>query len=138
MSFTLDGIDLPEDLLWSDEFTSWKVGQVIKTSLTGARIIQQGALQAGRPITLESVQDGNDWVAVVDLQTLNQLIAHEQDAEAGPFSLVMPDHNSGDRTLSVMWRREGGSAIAARAIKQIVPAVNTDFYSITLRLIQVA
>ena len=138
MSCMLDGIELPGDLLWSDEFTSWKVGQAIKTSLTGARIIQQSALQAGRPITLESTQEGNKWTATVSLETLKLLLAHEQDEMQGPFDLVMPDHNSGDRTFSVMWWREGGNAIEATPMRFIVPATNADYFSITLRLIQVA
>ena len=51
---TLAGITLPGDLYWSDEFTAWKVGQARKTSLTGALILHVGALQTGRPITLET------------------------------------------------------------------------------------
>ena len=60
---TLAGITLPGDLVWSDEFQSWKVGQARKTSLTGALILHVGTLQAGRPITLETSQEGDNWVA---------------------------------------------------------------------------
>lgn len=48
----LAGIELPADLQWTDEFTAWRIGQQVRTSLSGALIVQESARQAGRPITL--------------------------------------------------------------------------------------
>lgn len=134
---TLAGIALPGDLLWSDEFQSWKVGQSRKTSLTGALILHTGSLQSGRPITLETSQEGDNWVAWVRLDTLVALQALEEDVDAEPHALVIPDHNTGTRTFNVAFRRTDGSAIEARAIKHISPFVDADCFAITLRLIQV-
>ena len=134
---TLAGITLPGDLAWSDEFQSWKVGQARKTSLTGALILHVGTLQAGRPITLETSQEGDNWVAPVRLDTLRALQALEEDPDAEPLALVLPDHNTGTRTLSVAFRRDDGAAIEARSIRTISPFVDTDYFAITLRLIQV-
>lgn len=137
MGASLAGIELPEDIYWSDEFTAWKVGQSVKTSLTGARIVHESALQAGRPITLESQQDGSRWVAVVSLSTLRQLQALEAAPRTTPMALVLPAHNSGDRTLSVLWRRSDGAAIDAKPLRFAVPARDSDLFSITLRLMTV-
>lgn len=134
---TLAGITLPGDLYWSDEFTAWKVGQARKTSLTGALILHVGALQTGRPITLETTQDGSAWVAPIQLDTLRQLQAIEADPNAGPFTLVLPEHNAGTRTFSVHFRRDDGAAIEARPIRFASPALDADYFAITLRLIQV-
>lgn len=134
---TLAGITLPGDLVWSDEFQSWKVGQARKTSLTGALILHVGILQGGRPITLETSQEGDNWVGLIRLDTLRALQALEEDPDAEPLSLVLPDHNTGTRTLSVAFRRDDGKAIEARSIRVISPFVDADYFAITLRLIQV-
>ncbi|HEY4531533.1 MAG TPA: hypothetical protein VIG97_14620 [Luteimonas sp.] len=137
MAITLDGITLPEDLEWTDEFTAWKVGQVARTSLTGALIVHESVRQAGRPITLASQQQGSRWVAPLRLDTLRALQASEEAVAAGPFQLVMPAHNAGTRTFSCIWRREGGAAIEARPIRFITPYVDGDWFAVTLRLLQV-
>lgn len=134
---TLAGIALPGDLYWSDEFTAWKVGQSIKTSLTGTRIVQESALQAGRPITLESQQDGRNWVAVVSLEVLIALQASEALPRSVPLQLTLPAHNSGSRTFNVAWRRSDGAALEAKPIKFIAPASDQDLFAITLRLMTV-
>jgi hypothetical protein len=134
---TLAGIELPDDLNWSDEFTAWKVGQAVKLTLTGAQIIQESAQQAGRPITLESQQEGGNWVAVVSLSTLRFLQALEEVPGAAPMTLVMPAHNTGTRTFSVVWRRTSGAAIEAKPLKFISPAADGDFFAVTLRLMTV-
>lgn len=134
---SIDGITIPDDIQWTDEFTSWKVGQVVRTSVNGARIIHEGALQSGRPVTLESGQEGSAFFAPVTLGILNALLASEADPDNGPFDVVVPDHNSGTRTLSCVWRREGGEAIVARPIRFISPYVDGDYFAVTLRLMQV-
>lgn len=134
---SIDGIDIPDDIQWTDEFTSWKVGQVVRHSLTGALILHQSALQAGRPITLESGQEGGAFFAPVSLDVLRALQASEESASATPFDVVLPSHNSGTRTFSCLWRRDGGDAITARPIRFIAPYIDADFFAVTLRLIQV-
>lgn len=134
---TLAGITLPGDLYWSDEFNAWKVGQARKTSLTGALILHASALQTGRPVTLETTQEGSAWVAPIRLDTLRQLQAIEADVAEGPFTLVLPAHNTGTRSMNVAFRRDDGAAIEARPIRFASPALDADYFAITLRLIQV-
>ena len=134
---TLAGITLPGDLFWSDEFSDTLVGQARKYSLTGALIIQESVRQAGRAITLETTQYRDTWVAPVRLDTLRLLQALEADPDEAPFALVLPDHNAGTRTFNVAFRRGDGQPIEARPTKFASPAIDTDLFAITLRLIQV-
>ena len=134
----LAGIELPADLNWTDEFTAWRVGQVVRTSLTGALIVQEAAMQAGRPVTLESTEEGTGrYVAPVTLDVLNALRAKEELPGAPPMTLVMPASGGGTRSMQVRWRRTDGPAIEARPIRFQVPVEPQDFFLITLRLIQV-
>ncbi|QHB72088.1 hypothetical protein [Stenotrophomonas sp. 364] len=133
----LAGIELPADLQWIDEFTAWRVGQAVKTSLTGAKIVQESSLQAGRPITLQTQRDGAAWVGAVTLDVLRALQASEEQPRTTPLTLVLPAHNGGDRQLSVAWRRTDGPGIEAEPIRFAVPALDGDYYSITLRLMTV-
>ena len=50
-------IDLPKDLKWEDELKWSPVNQTVEFSTTGALLIQEGAKQKGRPITLVGVDD---------------------------------------------------------------------------------
>ncbi|WP_442247063.1 hypothetical protein ACS0OQ_04395 [Stenotrophomonas riyadhensis] len=133
----LAGIELPADLQWTDEFTAWKVGQQARTSLTGALIVQESARQAGRPITLQTSRDGTAYVGVVSLPVLRALQASESEARLAPLDLVMPAHNSGERSFQVRWRRTDGPAIEVDPTRFAVPALDADLFSITLRLMTV-
>lgn len=138
MSTSLDGVELPEDLEWADEYTAWKVGQVIRPSLTGALIVQEAAMQAGRPVTLQSLDLGSGtFVAPVTLDVLNALRAREESAGAAAMVLTIPASGGGSRTMSVRWRRTDGPAIEARPLAYKIPAEPGDFFLITLRLFQV-
>lgn len=134
MSASLAGIELPADIQWTDEFSAWRVGQYVATTLTGARVVQESALQAGRPITLATVRGSRSLSAVVTLATLRQLQALESTPRSTPMVLVLPAHNSGSRSFDVLWRRSDGLALEAAPLKHIVPAFDADLFSITLRL----
>ncbi|WP_282296808.1 MULTISPECIES: hypothetical protein [unclassified Stenotrophomonas] len=133
----LAGIELPADLQWIDEFTAWRVGQQVKTSLTGARIVQESALQAGRPITLQTQREGDAYIAPVTLEVLQRLQASEEQPRTASLQLLMPAHNGGERAFSVGWRRTDGAAVEASPINYAVPALGGDYFSITLRLMTV-
>lgn len=133
----LAGIELPADLQWTDEFTAWRVGQQVRNSLNGAMIVQESARQAGRPITLQTTRDGTAYVGVVALPIVRALQASESEARLSPLELVMPAHNGGDRTFQVRWRRVDGPAIEVEPTRFAVPAMDSDLFSITLRLMTV-
>lgn len=134
---TLDTITLPGDLLWSDEFTAWRVGQLQRVSVTGALVVNESALQAGRPVTLETTQSGNAWVAAITLPVLLQLQALEAQTRTVPMALSVPAHNGGTRSFNVLFNRAGGKALEARPLLFASPYLDGDYFAITLRLIQV-
>ena len=65
----LDGIDLPVDLIWSDEAQWSPVMQNLQYSATGALYVQESEKQSGRPITLEGKQD-MCWISRTTLEAL--------------------------------------------------------------------
>lgn len=126
-------ITLPEDLAWVDEFAPWKVAQVFEHSLSGALIVHESAKLAGRPITLQS---GSNY-GMATRAVVEALQALEAVANGPSMTLSVPTHEAANRTFTVTWRRDTG-AIEAVQLKTILPPAPTDWYSLTLRLMQVA
>lgn len=77
------------------------------------------------------------YIAPVTLAVLRALQASEEQPRTSPLSLLMPAHNGGDRSFQVAWRRTDGPAIEADPIRYAVPALDGDYFSITLRLMTV-
>lgn len=73
MSITLsDGtntVTLRDDTEWTDEFGWQPLVQTAQYSLTGALVVEEAPMLAGRPITLAGADD-RAWVAYADLQQL--------------------------------------------------------------------
>jgi len=126
-------ITLPEDIQWVDEFGSWKVQQISETSLTGALIVHESAKLAGRPLTFQS---GSDF-AWAPLSTVNALRALEDVAGGPNMALSVPGYPSGQRAFTVRFRRDP-VAIEAAPIKHQTPPAPADWYSLVLRLMEVA
>lgn len=89
--------ELPPDLRWSDEFSWLEVGASVKTSIGGARIVQIGEFQAGRPITLEGGEEFG-WLPYSAVEQLRAM-AREPDTFR---NLVLAD----GRTYTVRFRLE--------------------------------
>ena len=53
----LDNIELPDDLLWVNEYSWNPVDQTTERSLTGALLVQEQSVQHGRPIQLSGSED---------------------------------------------------------------------------------
>lgn len=71
LSYNTTALDLPADLLWSDEFTWQPIEQSVDWTITGAVVVQTAERLAGRPITLQ----GGERFAWIDRATLDQLLA---------------------------------------------------------------
>lgn len=73
MAITLsDGtntVTLRDDTQWVDEFGWQPLLQTAQYSLTGALVVEEAQMLAGRPITLAGADD-RAWVAYADLQQL--------------------------------------------------------------------
>lgn len=129
--YDLNGIKLPGDLLWEDEFKWSKFRQSRTNALTGALIIQQSTVESGRPITLVSQLKGDKVYGPVARSVIEQLRALEDSA---PESAVLT-HPDG-RTFTVAFRMEGEAAVEAEQLLFLSPAQATDWYDLTLRLIE--
>lgn len=125
MPLTLDTITLPIDLIWTDEFNWTPMQQQEGYTLTGALIIETGLKQAGRPITLESVDGG--WIT---RQTLADLYA--KLSSATPMVLTLQDA----RTFNVTWRNTA-QPLEAKPVVENINFDADDYYTLVLRLLQV-
>ena len=54
-------VDLSDDIKWADEFEWSPMTSQSDYTLTGALVVEQAAKQAGRPITLQSLDDAA-WI----------------------------------------------------------------------------
>lgn len=122
----LAGIELPRGMLWVDEFAWQPVAKSVERSITGTQIIDVAVKQAGRPITLEGVQD-QGWMQRSTLLTVQALA---QDPE-GEYELVLAD----GREFTVQFAPD--EPITAQPLKRPeLPPLHYP-YIVTLRLITV-
>lgn len=69
LTYGLDVIELPKDLIWVDELTWSAVAQKSERGIFGTLIIDAMARNGGRPITLQG--DGNSaWISRATLRSL--------------------------------------------------------------------
>lgn len=123
---TLDGLSLPLDLLWTDEFDWTPTEQHQTRTLTGALVFETAARQGGRPITLQGGQDYG-WATKSQVSS-----AYDKLTITTPLTLVLPD----TRTFNVRFRHEETPIDANQVVDYRIPD-NTDFYLLTIRLITV-
>ena len=77
---TLAGIELPDDLAWTDEFRWTPYAESAEHALDGALIVETSpAAQAGRPITLEGGRD-RAWIGHDKLESLRTLLGEQSMA----------------------------------------------------------
>lgn len=124
-NWQLDTIDLPGDLPWTDEFRWTSVRQRRSNSITGALLLHQSTVLAGRPITLG--QDPEVWIS---RQTVIDLLAL---VETQPESMTLT-HPDG-RTFTVKFRVDDTPVEAEPVVFQS-PAIASDPYIVTIRLIE--
>lgn len=133
MATTLDTITLPADMKWTDEFRWTPVAQQVEVTTAGALLVEESGQLAGRPITLEAQRDDDGGYVWVDRATLLDLNALAASPLADSILLTLHD----GRTFNVRFRYGDGPPVDATAVRHIVPAVDDDVYTLTLRLMQV-
>lgn len=122
----LNGIELPRGMLWVDEFNWSAVEKTIERSITGAQVIDAAARVAGRPITLEAVED-QGWIRRATLLAVRALV----DAPDGEYLLKLAD----GREFTVQFAAE--DPIEAQPVSRPELPESTHPYVATLRLITV-
>lgn len=131
MSITLsDGtvtIELHPDLKWTDENDWHPVEQSVDRSVTGALLIQAGAMVGGRPITLAPETESNAWMQRVDVEQLRNFAAV-------PLKQMTLTIRGVSRT--VIFRHHDGG-LESEPVVQYSDVVNTDPNLVTLRFMEV-
>lgn len=106
ITLTKDGtsLELPEDLLWTDEFSWSAVSQSTQRGIDGHLIVDAMERMGGRPITL--MGDGDSaWITRADLLTLKAWAAiagQEFDLDVrGQAWTVIFDHGDAEEARSM-------------------------------------
>ena len=121
---------LPDDLLWSDEHSWSPAVSSVSYLLNGALLVQSALRQAGRPITLGGSVD-MAWVTRAVVGQLHDWAGAPLSANAGRFTLTRADGSA----LSVAFRH-GETAIESEPVTGFPARLDSDFYRITVRLMQ--
>ena len=114
ITLTLDSevLELPEDLIWANEFQWSPVSQSTGRSITGALLVDVGTRIGGRQIMLRGSED-SAWILRSGLATLEAWAA----LPGQQFTLT---HNGVARTVIF----DHGTAEESNAIKQVQPVVD--------------
>ena len=128
-----DGVALllPDDLLWSDEHAWSPAVSSVSYLLTGALLVQSAVRQAGRPITLVGAVD-MAWVTRALVGSLQVWAAVPLATSTGRFELTLADA----RVFTVAFRHFE-TAIEAEPVTGFPARAESDFYRLTLRLMEI-
>lgn len=131
MSITIsDGIttlELPDDLHWADEHAWSPVAQTVEHALDGALLVFTTARQAGRPITLAGAED-RAWITRAEVEQLRTWAALPGQ------QLTLTLHGT---ARTVVFRHQDGTVVDAEPVMFWVPMLDTHYYTLTLRLMEV-
>jgi hypothetical protein len=123
----LDGISLPKDLLWTDEWGASKVAQTVRRTLDGGLVVFYGERRAGLPITLQSQPDAG-WLTRAQVEA----IALRAESPGGIYSLTLRGE-----TRQVMFRHQDEPAFDAEPLIPLADPQPGDFYIATIKLMTV-
>lgn len=121
-------VDFSDDLTWSDEYEFHPVSQTAQRTITGALIISSLGTTGGRPITL-SPDDEGPWLARSTVDALRSLAA----VPGQQLTLTLRG-----QTYQVIFRHQDTSGVAVDA-QPVIPfnaPVDADWYTVTLRLME--
>jgi len=117
---------LPDDLQWVDEFTWTPVQNDVVYLLNGSVLISSIARTSGRPITLVSQENG----AFLTRTMIESLYTISGTAD---LEMVVTLHD--ERSFDVKFNTV---PFTAKPIVFFSPQINTDYYSVSINLIEYA
>jgi hypothetical protein len=126
MAHTLNAITLP-DLVWVDEYDWTPVVQSEGYTLTGALVVEAATKLKGRPLTLQG-SEGSSWATRATVDALRAL------AVQPGLQMTFTHHDA--RVFTVVFR-QGETPLEARLIVDYMNPEAADYYSLTLRLMEV-
>lgn len=124
-------VNLPNDLLWQDEFSWSPVELATSYSLTGALIVESSTKLAGRPITLGSQSD-MAWVPRSTVESLRVWAA----LSGRVFTLEF-EYPTDVRTFLVAFDNTGQGAVDASPVKGFPEHATDSWFNLSLRFFQV-
>lgn len=125
-TLTLDGLALPPDLLWVDEFDWTPTEQTETRTLSGALVIETAQKLAGRPITLAGTRESG-WATKAQVDSVFAKLSN-----VGVMVLAMPS----GATFNVTFRHKDKPIESNPIIDyQIMDA--DDPYDLTIKLMTV-
>ena len=133
MSLTLADVSttlaLNPDLYWSDENNWHPVEQTADRTITGALIVQAAARVAGRPVTLEPIDDESAWMTLAQVTALRNWAA----VPGKTMTLTL----RGEAREVIFRHQDGG--FEARPVIQYRDGheLPVDFYLCTIRLMEI-
>lgn len=124
MSIILSGLELPPDLIWSNEFAAALVGRTSRRTIGGGLVIQDTGLSGGRPIDLTG-EDG--WCLRPVVETLFAW------ASTPGWTGTLTLHDG--RAFAVRFRHGGDEPpVTATMIRGEADPDATTLYNLNLRL----
>lgn len=123
---TLDTVELPGQMFWSDEIEWSPVQQEEGYSVTGSLLLDVSEKLAGRPVTLGG-RDYTCWVPRSTVLALTALAAIPNRTMA----LTLED----GRTFQVKFRYKDDKPVEGKPIQDQVPIPDDAWYTLTIRLI---
>lgn len=125
MPLTLDGLPLPDDLLWVDEYLDDRIAQASTYTLGGVLIVEESTQLAGQPVTLGSKDERSGWITKATLDALRT----QANLAGASHTLVLPD----GRSFAVGFRRP---AFTATPIINLRAPGETDVYAVQINLLK--
>jgi hypothetical protein len=123
---TLDGLSLPPDLLWVDEFDWTPTEQNETRTLTGALVIETAQKLAGRPITLAGTRESG-WATKAQVDAVFAKLSM-----TGVLVLILPN----SETFNVKFRHKD-KPIESKPIVDYSIMDAADYYDLTIKLMTV-
>ncbi len=123
----LDGLLLPDGLVWTDEFAAQSVAQTARRTLDGGLVVFYGQQRGGLPITLESEPDAG-WLT----RALVEELSMRADSPGGIYTLELRD-----QAFPVLFRHHEPPAFEAKPLVALAYPNPGDFYLATLKLMTV-
>lgn len=120
-------VTLHPDLYWSDENDWHPVEQSAQRTITGALVVSTHQRVGGRPITLQPIDDASAWMPRATVEQLRNWAA-----VAGQ-ELTLTLHGV---ARTVIFRHHDGAAVEATPIVHFDEMESTDWYVVTLRLME--
>lgn len=118
-------IDLPSDLIWSDEFDTTQVAQSLQRTLSGALVRFESQKHEGRKITLNSDIDSG-WTDRATVKLLRAMF------EIADQALELSFHGE---TYDVIVDRSSGSGLRAVPVIDCSDASDDSKYSVSIDLL---